>query len=283
MMAGAVAANAAEPAAAKIGVVDMQAVATQSEPAQAAKKQMESKYGKERAALEKQGEALKKAAEELKGPKASDEKKLAFIRKKQELDQKTRNFLRKVEQDEVKLRQDMVTLVFNATYNVAQRKGFNFVVPALSCAGHRAKLRHYTHQRSFSMSDATPITMDIQRILSILPHRYPFLLVDRVLECVPGSHIRAYKNVTINEPFFQGHFPGAPIMPGVLILEALAQAGALLAVSGMEGDLSSGTALRQYPHEAQALQDGRPRVRGRQAGRRGPDHRRHRRPPQGLA
>ena len=88
------------------------------------------------------------------------------------------------------------------------------------------------------MSDATPITMDIQRILSILPHRYPFMLVDRVLECVPGSHIRAYKNVTINEPFFQGHFPGAPIMPGVLILEALAQAGALLAVSGMEGDLS---------------------------------------------
>ena len=85
------------------------------------------------------------------------------------------------------------------------------------------------------MSDATPITMDIQRILSILPHRYPFLLVDRVLECVPGSHIRAYKNVTINEPFFQGHFPGAPIMPGVLILEALAQAGALLAVSGMDG------------------------------------------------
>ena len=52
------------------------------------------------------------------------------------------------------------------------------------------------------MSDATPITMDIQRILSILPHRYPFLLVDRVLECVPGSHIKAYKNVTINEPFF---------------------------------------------------------------------------------
>lgn len=128
MMAGAVVANAAEPAAAKIGVVDMQAVATQSEPAQAAKKQMESKYGKERAALEKQGEALKKSAEELKGPKASDEKKLAFIRKKQELDQKTRNFLRKVEQDEVKLRQDMVTMVFNATYNVAQKKGFNFVV-----------------------------------------------------------------------------------------------------------------------------------------------------------
>ena len=81
------------------------------------------------------------------------------------------------------------------------------------------------------MSDATPITMDIQRILSILPHRYPFLLVDRVLECVPGSHIKAYKNVTINEPFFQGHFPGAPVMPGVLILEALAQTGAVAALS----------------------------------------------------
>ena len=65
-------------------------------------------------------------------------------------------------------------------------------------------------------------SMDIQRILSILPHRYPFLLVDRVVECVPGSHIKAYKNVSVNEPFFQGHFPGVPIMPGVLILEALA-------------------------------------------------------------
>ena len=76
-------------------------------------------------------------------------------------------------------------------------------------------------------------TMDIQRILSLLPHRYPFLLVDRVVECVPGSHIRAYKNVSVNEPFFQGHFPGVPIMPGVLILEALAQTGGLLAAAGM--------------------------------------------------
>lgn len=76
--------------------------------------------------------------------------------------------------------------------------------------------------------------MDIQRILRLLPHRYPFLLVDRVVECVASSHIKAYKNVTFNEPFFQGHFPGAPIMPGVLILEALAQTGGLLAVSGME-------------------------------------------------
>ncbi|MDY0259600.1 MAG: 3-hydroxyacyl-ACP dehydratase FabZ [Desulfovibrio sp.] len=78
--------------------------------------------------------------------------------------------------------------------------------------------------------------MDIQRILRLLPHRYPFLLVDRVVECVPGSHIKAYKNVTFNEPFFQGHFPDAPIMPGVLILEALAQTGGLLAAAGM-GDL----------------------------------------------
>lgn len=79
-------------------------------------------------------------------------------------------------------------------------------------------------------------SMDIQRILRLLPHRYPFLLVDRVVECVAGSHIKAYKNITFNEPFFQGHFPGAPIMPGVLILEALAQTGGLLAASGM-GDL----------------------------------------------
>ena len=78
-----------------------------------------------------------------------------------------------------------------------------------------------------------PQSMDIQRILRLLPHRYPFLLVDRVVECVPGSHIKAYKNVTFNEPFFQGHFPDAPIMPGVLILEALAQTGGLLAVAGM--------------------------------------------------
>lgn len=80
----------------------------------------------------------------------------------------------------------------------------------------------------------SPQTMDIQRIFRLLPHRYPFLLVDRVVECVPGSHIKAYKNVTVNEPFFQGHFPGIPIMPGVLILEALAQTGGLLAASGLE-------------------------------------------------
>lgn len=89
-------------------------------------------------------------------------------------------------------------------------------------------------ESSPSTSVALAQTMDIQRILSLLPHRYPFLLVDRVTECVPGSHIKAYKNVSVNEPFFQGHFPGVPVMPGVLILEALAQAGGLLAAAGME-------------------------------------------------
>jgi len=70
--------------------------------------------------------------------------------------------------------------------------------------------------------------INIVEILSLLPHRYPFILVDRVLEIVPEVSILALKNVTINEPFFQGHFPGEPIMPGVLILEALAQAGGVL-------------------------------------------------------
>ena len=72
-------------------------------------------------------------------------------------------------------------------------------------------------------------TMDINEIMRHLPHRYPFLLVDRVLECEVGQRIKAVKNVTINEPFFQGHFPGYPVMPGVLIIEALAQVSAILA------------------------------------------------------
>lgn len=70
--------------------------------------------------------------------------------------------------------------------------------------------------------------LDIKAILDSLPHRYPFLLVDRVVEMTPGKRIVAIKNVTFNEPFFQGHFPGEPVMPGVLIIEALAQAGAVL-------------------------------------------------------
>jgi 3-hydroxyacyl-[acyl-carrier-protein] dehydratase len=70
--------------------------------------------------------------------------------------------------------------------------------------------------------------MDIHEILKKLPHRYPFLLVDRVLEVDPGKRIKALKNVTINEPFFTGHFPHRPVMPGVLMLEAMAQTAALL-------------------------------------------------------
>jgi 3-hydroxyacyl-[acyl-carrier-protein] dehydratase len=71
--------------------------------------------------------------------------------------------------------------------------------------------------------------IDINEILNLLPHKYPFLLVDRVLELEEAKRIVAIKNVTLNEPFFQGHFPGRPIMPGVLILEAMAQAGGVLA------------------------------------------------------
>lgn len=73
--------------------------------------------------------------------------------------------------------------------------------------------------------------MDINEIREILPHRYPFLLVDRVTEVVEGKSIKGYKNVTINDQFFQGHFPEKPIMPGVLILEALAQLGAVSILS----------------------------------------------------
>lgn len=81
---------------------------------------------------------------------------------------------------------------------------------------------------------------DIRKIMDFLPHRYPFLLVDRVLELTPREKIVAMKNVTMNEPFFQGHFPGMPIMPGVLIIEAMAQAGGVLAqVSAGEDGLGS--------------------------------------------
>ena len=78
------------------------------------------------------------------------------------------------------------------------------------------------------MTATIAMPFDIERIQALLPHRYPFLLVDRVVEFEPGKRILAWKNVTGNEPFFQGHFPGHPVMPGVLMLEALAQAGGLL-------------------------------------------------------
>jgi len=77
--------------------------------------------------------------------------------------------------------------------------------------------------------------MDIRKILDSLPHRYPFLLVDRVFEMEREKRIVAIKNVTMNEPFFQGHFPGAPVMPGVLIVEAMAQAGAVLLLHDLPG------------------------------------------------
>ncbi len=80
----------------------------------------------------------------------------------------------------------------------------------------------------------TPI--EAQQIEDLIPHRYPFLLVDRVLAFEPGQYLDAIKNVTASEPFFQGHFPGNPVMPGVLIIEALAQAGCLLSQLSFDGE-----------------------------------------------
>ena len=88
-------------------------------------------------------------------------------------------------------------------------------------------------------------TMDIHQIIKKLPHRYPFLLVDRVIELEKDVRIKALKNVTINEPFFNGHFPNRPVMPGVLMLEALAQASALLSFAS-EGEESDGSLLYYF-------------------------------------
>lgn len=89
-----------------------------------------------------------------------------------------------------------------------------------------------------SESTGNAVSLDIHQILNHLPHRYPFLLVDRVVSLVPGESIHAYKNVTINEPFFVGHFPHHPVMPGVLIMEALAQAAGILSFQTM-GEMPS--------------------------------------------
>ena len=80
--------------------------------------------------------------------------------------------------------------------------------------------------------------IEIGEILHRLPHRYPFLLVDRAIEYIPNTSIRGIKNVTVNEPFFPGHFPGAPVMPGVLQVEALAQTGALLMSKTLDADIT---------------------------------------------
>ena len=85
--------------------------------------------------------------------------------------------------------------------------------------------------------------LDIHRILKKLPHRYPFLLIDRVVELDKGKRIKAIKNVTINEPFFSGHFPRRPVMPGVLMVEALAQAAALLSLESVGEQLDDDTVV----------------------------------------
>jgi 3-hydroxyacyl-[acyl-carrier-protein] dehydratase len=91
-----------------------------------------------------------------------------------------------------------------------------------------------TTHPTIEATKAAVTTLDINDIQKILPHRYPFLLIDRVISMTPRERIVAIKNVTINEPFFQGHFPGLPIMPGVLIVEAIAQAGGALLLTEVE-------------------------------------------------
>ncbi len=87
------------------------------------------------------------------------------------------------------------------------------------------------------------MTFDLGSIMEMIPHRYPMLLIDRIVDFESGARLQALKNVSVNEPFFQGHFPGRPIMPGVLILEAMAQASCVLAVSGAGGARGGGLGL----------------------------------------
>lgn len=110
-------------------------------------------------------------------------------------------------------------------------------------SGHKAnvelarRMRHLYHKKKIARRFATKNNgsfLDINAILRIMPHRYPFLLIDRILDLEPDKSVTAIKNVTINEPFFQGHFPGHPIMPGVLVLEAMAQAGGVLLLNAIE-------------------------------------------------
>ncbi|MEW6052052.1 MAG: bifunctional UDP-3-O-[3-hydroxymyristoyl] N-acetylglucosamine deacetylase/3-hydroxyacyl-ACP dehydratase [Candidatus Zixiibacteriota bacterium] len=110
-------------------------------------------------------------------------------------------------------------------------------------SGHKAnvalarKMRELYKKKKIAgryRANGTGTFLDINAIMKIMPHRYPFLLVDRIIDLVPDKNLTAIKNVTINEPFFQGHFPGHPIMPGVLILEAMAQAGGVLLLNAIE-------------------------------------------------
>lgn len=111
-------------------------------------------------------------------------------------------------------------------------------------SGHAANIefvrkikKHYEktlHEKLHPKKSPDKLSFDIEAILKLLPHRYPFILVDRILEMIPGKKLTAIKNVTINEPFFQGHFPAKPIMPGVLVLEAMAQAGAFLVLNSVK-------------------------------------------------
>jgi len=156
-----------------------------------------------------------------------------------------------------------------------------------------------TMQEQNTMTDTT---LDIHQILKLLPHRYPFLLVDRVLSMEKGKRITALKNVTMNEPFFNGHFPHRPVMPGVLMLEAMAQAAALLSFHSLDivptttpsttrrhrrrAFQAAGGARRpahargrDRTHEGRHLEVQGPRARGQRAGLRGhadvrhaPDH-----------
>jgi len=98
-------------------------------------------------------------------------------------------------------------------------------------------------QPSDRPGNTDPGSIDIHEVMARLPHRYPFLLVDRAVEYVANKSIRGIKNVTINEPFFPGHFPGAPVFPGVLQIEAMAQTGALLMSKTLEVDITKNLIL----------------------------------------